>query len=798
MPPKGAKKAKTKAKGADPGGTGDSCGDVKVELVTGEKDAQNLDFHTEVQAAWNEVTAKFTDIESEGPLSIAEGGSQTPFSQKDLKAALKATGDTYVCGINFAWVNALFSATPGVPVRMSAVKQVRDNVFREPCALEHFHVGVPSNDYAVAAHKGGLMRVSPEEIAAAFILAVARDIKKHEPEDLLQKWYRQLRSTTCVFVLLPSQMDRYWYALERRENVEHEFQAVHRSCLQRLYEVSRFIEKLRGTGGSVNLPAVLNAYKTNLKNAITVCERMLNVPQIEAVLREMDGMPQDVFNPFDSHSRLQALVNKCRTQDDLLYVAQALKVQAVRQELTALTVLEIKGNVKDGGKGVVDLMFYKRDVKQAALTKAEDMFSHSPATVAWIRGTVAHKIADHSTWERADSDKADLAWRAGRSPAEIQWLNLILDLAFRKTYDMPLKIALRAGQTAAEAILREGIAHAWDNLQEKVDSEKPPEEPKDESEEGEPKQNPMENNDPLYKVKFVVDAPGEGKGATAKETTLAELPDDSKEQVKIMIDNARAQMKAALQFIPLETSDGALSPEQLFDAVRKSLSGKMKLDETGGKYVAIFYDPKLSGEATHRPAIRQPPLRKEVFAKLLKTVLGRSPDGDPPEQDVYFLFDGGKDGIHSDLLRPFSSMDVLAWTYSIYRDEDSVSRRFAKVQGTGVLQLDEKMLVVSKSALRVPRKKYENYAGSTAANTIGRVVMDDLSDLWQLPWPEQKNAHGDTNLVPVGGPQPGQDELEVKLAPRTRDSVEAVFYHSLPESIYLEVTKAFPIGAPSH
>eukprot|EP00975_Prorocentrum_lima_P030313 6355099-Prorocentrum_lima.AAC.1 len=69
------------------------------------------------------------------------------------------------------------------------------------------------------------MRVSPEEIAAAFILAVARDIKKHEPEDLLQKWYRQLRSTTCVFVLLPSQIDRYWYALERRENVEHEYQA---------------------------------------------------------------------------------------------------------------------------------------------------------------------------------------------------------------------------------------------------------------------------------------------------------------------------------------------------------------------------------------------------------------------------------------------------------------------------------------------------------------------------------------------------------------------------------------------
>ena len=50
-------------------------------------------------------------------------------------------------------------------------------------------------------------------------------------------------------------------------------------------------------------------------------------------------------------------------------------------------------------------------------------------------------------------------------------------------------------------------------------------------------------------------------------------------------------------------------------------------------------------------------------------------------------------------------------------------------------------------------------------------------------------------LPAVGGPQPGQDELEVKPAPRTKDSVEPVFYHSLPGSFYLEVFKVFPVGA---
>ena len=130
---------------------------------------------------------------------------------------------------------------------MAAVDQVKDNVFRTPCALESFHVAVPSCGYAVKELKGGLMRVSPEEISAAFLLAIARGINRKEPKEVLNRWCKFVRSTTCTIVLLPSEMDRYWYSLERRENADHEFTAVHRSCFQRIYEVNRFVEKLRAT-----------------------------------------------------------------------------------------------------------------------------------------------------------------------------------------------------------------------------------------------------------------------------------------------------------------------------------------------------------------------------------------------------------------------------------------------------------------------------------------------------------------------------------------------------------------------
>ena len=83
------------------------------------------------------------------------------------------------------------------------------------------------------------------------------------------------------------------------------------------------------------------------------------------------------------------------------------------------------------------------------------------------------------------------------------------------------------------------------------------------------------------------------------------------------------------------------------DEVRTSPSGQLTWSETGALRVAIFHDSKSCGESTHRPAIRQPPFRKDAYLKLLKSVLARSPDGNVPEQDAYFLFDGGRDGLYT-------------------------------------------------------------------------------------------------------------------------------------------------------
>ena len=95
--------------------------------------------------------------------------------------------------------------------------------------------------------------------------------------------------------------------------------------------------------------------------------------------------------------------------------------------------------------------------------------------------------------------------------------------------------------------------------------------------------------------------------------------------------------------------------------------------------------------------------------------------------------------------------------------------------------------------VQVPQRKYNNYPGSTASNIY--VVVDEPCDFWQATWSEKKAMHGDVYFIPMGGPGLQSGELEAKVEPRTKESVEPAFYHSLPEGFYLELLMVIPIAA---
>ena len=119
MPPKGKKAYRTDADlPAD-------WSSVTIELRGGEKDPQNVAYHATILDAWRIVQGHplFDGIDTEDPLSIAMGGTLAPFNQKELE---QPRDHAYTCGINFSWVNLLYSATPGIPIRMAAVQEVME------------------------------------------------------------------------------------------------------------------------------------------------------------------------------------------------------------------------------------------------------------------------------------------------------------------------------------------------------------------------------------------------------------------------------------------------------------------------------------------------------------------------------------------------------------------------------------------------------------------------------------------------------------------------------------------------
>lgn len=101
----------------------------------------------------------------------------------------------------------------------------------------------------------------------------------------------------------------------------------------------------------------------------TITNKLLDVPQIAWCMQDLDerqaltGTP----NPFDSHSRLQAIIDKCKAnnQAQLIWVMQGIWYHWRKGNIAYLSVLDIKGSAATGNRGLADLMLFKHQLKAA-------------------------------------------------------------------------------------------------------------------------------------------------------------------------------------------------------------------------------------------------------------------------------------------------------------------------------------------------------------------------------------------------------------------------------------------------
>jgi hypothetical protein len=201
-----------------------------------------------------------------------------------------------------------------------------------------------------------------------------------------------------------------------------------------------------------------------------------------------------------------------------------------------------------------------------------------------------------------------------------------------------------------------------------------------------------------------------------------------RETIRSIMSATRQHIAAQIHLIPQDPDPpyaiGGLSAALAATAGRK-LRGEPQPDNpTKSKYIGIFYDLKVAGEANHRPMLRAPPLRAEQLRRLVDLARSRFgaevADDEIPKGDLYFMFDGGRPGNTNELLKPFQSMTKTVKTFHLWKDEASLTNRYKRNKGTiGSFRQTEQMLVISATPPAMQPVGLQHWKGIHGWNVDG-------------------------------------------------------------------------------
>ena len=242
-----------------------------------------------------------------------------------------------------------------------------------------------------------------------------------------------------------------------------------------------------------------------------------------------------------------------------------------------------------------------------------------------------------------DEDTRNLTWRAGRTPSEVRWLTLVEDAVFGSLWGAQLKLLVKAGAMPADALNQGALAEELSamDVQHK--------------EEQVVAQSALVPGPPLAvddwgddRVDLTLDSVD---GSQARvDIRFNAMPCDQRDVVISSLQRARKNLAANIVLINKDTPAGLST--KLAQTALGGLRGTVDLiTPARSKYVAILFDVKCSGEATHRPSLRSPPLQRgdSVLKPLVEVARARltpqlpggedAPDGALDVGDIRCLLD---------------------------------------------------------------------------------------------------------------------------------------------------------------
>jgi hypothetical protein len=306
----------------------------------------------------------FQDILLADPLPIdgnaeaGESGHMMEFNAEHCQTALKNAGE-YTCACNVWWADPRYTATPGVPYNMKAITELKNAYFSTPTRMTMpVEIALETLDQSVLNHKGGLLRVSPEEYIHALFSRVADLVDSGEGHADLRKWRAVMLTTPFHFTVVGTERDRFWKAVNLREQAVSSYEAVARSPIQRVFEIISFKNQREKAIGPLTVAQLAKEYETNARLAASTEPVAFSFIETAmycwtGVLSKADMLAlvlatEDHFgkrSPWDSLYKLSGVISKARTERNIAWILGSIHDLCLRDVITprSLTVRNLTG-----------------------------------------------------------------------------------------------------------------------------------------------------------------------------------------------------------------------------------------------------------------------------------------------------------------------------------------------------------------------------------------------------------------------------------------------------------------------
>lgn len=304
----------------------------------------------------------------------------------------------YKTSINFWSLDILRLPNPEVPVSAQAVRKLREHHFRHPSLIPmDIVVAVSSVNEAVGTiggcapvesaesvvggcapgssgcASGGLRVLSAPEMLLAYLQAIAMAVDT-DNEALLAEWRDTMLCCPVHMKLLQDADEIHITSVQLREDLVANYASMRLTAVQKMFDVKSVRDRRAATTGATTAAAIADHYKKIrwgegsevitaefVDCALTVLNRMMAIPLCSQLVRELDDM--GVGNPLNSIHKLHKIVTKAQTPEKIEWTLSMI-IDLYRSgglKSDQLAVRHLTGNTKSSGKGLVDLLCYKRD-----------------------------------------------------------------------------------------------------------------------------------------------------------------------------------------------------------------------------------------------------------------------------------------------------------------------------------------------------------------------------------------------------------------------------------------------------